>query len=179
MNTLTFRSQFGDFSIDMHNDRAPITCEYFGNLARDGALDNSSVFRIIAENNRQPDEEYPINVVQIGPVEVFSGPRHVIEHENTNRTGLSHRRWTVSAARFDLGELYGSFFICLRDEPELDYGGGRQPDGQGFAAFGHIAEGFQTVERIFDCAEPKQMLSKQIPIQKVSLTVTPVNRGSM
>jgi peptidyl-prolyl cis-trans isomerase A (cyclophilin A) len=178
MNTLSFRSRFGEFSIEMCDDRAPVTCQYFRKLARTGALDNASVFRIVAQANHHGSEEHPINIVQIGPMELFSGARHPIKHENTKQTGLSHRKWTVSAARFDLGELYGSFFICLRDEPELDYDGSRQPDGQGFAAFGHVVEGFETIEQIFDCAEPNEMLEKQIPIQEASLSISPSSRGS-
>ena len=30
-----------------------------------------------------------------------------------------------------------SFFICIKEQPELDYNGARNPDGFGFAAFGN------------------------------------------
>ena len=175
MNSLDFRSPFGNFSILMRDDHAPRTCEYFLDLAREGVLDQSSVFRIVARNGRQPEEPCPIDIVQIGPLDNFFETRHPIVHENTKQTGLSHLKWTVSAARFDLGELYGSFFICLSDEPELDYGGSRQPDGQGFAAFGCVTAGFQTIERIFEHAESDEMLARQIPLHGVTITDTPVN----
>ena len=177
LNTLTFRSRFGEFTIELLAERAPVTCDYFRGLARTGALDNPSVIRIVANANHPSTEKYPIHIVQIGPAETFSGARHSIEHESTDRTGLSHRKWTVSAARFDLGKLYSSFFVCLRDEPELDYGGNRQPDGQGFAAFGRVIDGFDTIEQIFDCAEPNDMLTEQIPIQEVSLSISHTTKG--
>ena len=34
-----------------------------------------------------------------------------------------------------------AFFICIGDQPSLDFGGMRNPDGQGFAAFGRVVEG--------------------------------------
>ena len=40
------------------------------------------------------------------------------------------------------------FFICLSDQPSLDFGGARNPDGQGFAAFGRVVRGMEVVERI-------------------------------
>ncbi|MEW5764291.1 MAG: peptidylprolyl isomerase, partial [Acidobacteriota bacterium] len=40
------------------------------------------------------------------------------------------------------------FFLCVGDQPELDFGGRRNPDGQGFAAFGRVISGMETVRRI-------------------------------
>ena len=57
----------------------------------------------------------------------------------------------------------------MRHEPELDFGGSRQPDGQGFAAFGRVIDGFDTLERIYRRAELGEMLTNGIPIYEVSL----------
>ena len=40
------------------------------------------------------------------------------------------------------------FFICVGDQPELDFGGKRNPDGQGFAAFGRVVRGMDVVKKI-------------------------------
>lgn len=40
------------------------------------------------------------------------------------------------------------FFICINDQPSLDFGGQRNPDGQGFAAFGRVIEGMDVVLQI-------------------------------
>ena len=162
-------SQIGEFTILLCEDRAPVTCTYFSELVRTGALDHSSIFRIVATSNLKPDDSCPIHIVQMGPKQGFSGDRHPIMHEGTNLTGISHKKWTVSAARFDLGELYGSFFVYMRDKPALDFGGMRQPDGQGFAAFGHIVAGFETIERAYRRAESEEVLKTKIPIHTVSL----------
>jgi peptidyl-prolyl cis-trans isomerase A (cyclophilin A) len=41
-----------------------------------------------------------------------------------------------------------SFFICINNQPSLDYGGKRNPDGQGFAAFGKVIQGMDVVKTI-------------------------------
>ncbi len=169
MATLEVTLDNGSFEIRLYEDRAPATCAYFLSLARSGFLDASSIFRIVAPANHRPDEPCPINVVQIGPKHALADTRHQIEHEDTKITGLSHRKWTVSAARFEPEQLYGNFFVCMRDEPSLDFGGARQPDGQGFAAFGEIVSGFETLEDVFCKAESNEFLRKPIRVRAVKL----------
>jgi peptidyl-prolyl cis-trans isomerase A (cyclophilin A) len=38
--------------------------------------------------------------------------------------------------------------LCVGDQPELDFGGKGNPDGQGFAAFGCLTQGMDVVRRI-------------------------------
>ena len=57
----------------------------------------------------------------------------------------------------------------MRDEPALDFGGKRQPDGQGFAAFGRVVAGFETIEHAYRRAESEEVLKTEIPIHTVSL----------
>jgi peptidyl-prolyl cis-trans isomerase A (cyclophilin A) len=40
------------------------------------------------------------------------------------------------------------WFICINDQPSLDFDGKRNPDGQGFAAFGRVIKGMDVVRRI-------------------------------
>lgn len=166
---MQINSDAGQFAIELLADRAPATCAYFAYLADSGYLDDSSVFRIVAPANHRPDDPCPIHVVQMGPLQALSGTRHRIQHEHTRMTGLSHRRWTVSAARFDRRQLYGNFFVCMRDEPSLDFGGARQPDGQGFAAFGHVVSGFDTLNELFSRAESDEFLARPIAIRAVTM----------
>jgi cyclophilin family peptidyl-prolyl cis-trans isomerase len=73
-----------------------------------------------------------------------------IAHEPTSRTGLRHGNGTLSIARDAVGTgTAGAFFICIGDQPELDFGGKRNPDGQGFAAFGHVTSGMKLVRTIW------------------------------
>jgi peptidyl-prolyl cis-trans isomerase A (cyclophilin A) len=51
-------------------------------------------------------------------------------------------------ARGDVGTASSEFFICLGDQPGLDYGDVRNPDKQGFAAFGQVVSGMDVVRKI-------------------------------
>ena len=114
-----------------------------------GTLDGSSIFRIVNIGNQPANHPAKIEVIQMGLRENDPTIAPTIQHESTNRTGLRHKRGTVSLARFAPGAVYDSMFICMRDEPCLDEGGARNPDRLGFAAFGYVARGFEQLQRIF------------------------------
>jgi peptidyl-prolyl cis-trans isomerase A (cyclophilin A) len=57
------------------------------------------------------------------------------------------------------------FFICIGDQPELDFGGKRNPDGQGFAAFGRVVEGMDVVRQIQGRPADGQSLTPPVPIE--------------
>jgi peptidyl-prolyl cis-trans isomerase A (cyclophilin A) len=132
-----------DFSVTIAVDEgaAPVSSAYFLADVDGGMLDGSSIFRIVKGE---------IDVVQMGVCVTDTTIPPVIAHETTGKTGLRHRRGTVSLARFAPGAVYHSMFVCMRDEPSLDEGGTRNPDGQGFAAFGHVVDGLERLQRIFD-----------------------------
>jgi len=51
-------------------------------------------------------------------------------------------------ARREPGSATSEFFICIGNQPDLDYGGKRNPDGQGFAAFGRVVSGMDIVRKV-------------------------------
>lgn len=168
-NTIKVQTPMGHFHFKPDQEKAPETSRYFVELARKGLLDNTTMFRIVNTRNNSHNPDCPIHVIQGGMTEGRGDFSLRIVHENTAVTGITHKKWTVSAARHAPGETYGSFFITMRDEPALDFGGARHPDGQGFAAFGHVASGYQTLERIFLRAEHDEYLRRQVPITKVTV----------
>ena len=68
--------------------------------------------------------------------------------ERTRDTGLHHLAGVISMARDGPDTATSDFFICVTDQPSLDFGGGRNPDGQGFAAFGRVISGMGVIRRI-------------------------------
>lgn len=161
---MTIATPLGQFQIKLDGVRAPATVDYFKQLVIEGKLDNTSIFRIVNNQNNSYNPDCPINVVQGGLPESGRELLPFLKHESTLLTGITHKKWAVSAARMGVGEAYGSFFIAMQDEPELDFGGGRHPDGQGFAAFGEICGGFTVLEEIFLRAESEEYLCQEIPI---------------
>lgn len=175
MATIRFSTPHGDFSIQLLNHQAPETCEYFSELARKDELVNSNIFRIVNKKNNEHHPELPIEIVQLGPIfDMDNAEKHKdkVTHESTETTGLTHSKWSVSAARFEAGFLYKSLFICMRDEPELDATGSRNNDGKGFAVFGKISDGFNVLEHIFSLAEDNEMLANPIEILATKITTT-------
>ena len=160
-------TELGDFSIWLDVKNAPETCGYFSQLFKQGEFEGSSIFRIVNAENAEMRTTTPIEVVQLGSPHMSAIADPKFAHEHSSVTGLRHKQWTISAARGEVGENYPSLFICMRDEPELDHGGGRHPDGQGFAAFGKVESGFETVQAIYAKAEDGEFLENPIAIASV------------
>lgn len=166
---LLISTEMGNITIYLDLKNAPETASYYRDIAALGGFDHSSIFRIVNESNVEMRSNSKIEVIQLGINQLDSKYSKSLAHETTKSTGLKHKKWTVSAARYEVGQNYPSFFICMRDEPELDYGGKRHPDGQGFAAFGKIIEGFETVETLFLKAESQEYLTNEIKIKSIAL----------
>lgn len=163
-------TDLGNIAFAVHEDRAPASAGYFLADVRNGHYDGTGFFRIVAlANQRGIERQRRIAVIQGGLRHEREDLPPVIAHETTAMTGLRHRKGTVSLARFAPGAVYHSFFICLRDEPALDFGGARHPDGQGFAAFGQVADGFDVVQRIYARAEARDYLENPIGIARVRI----------
>ena len=71
-----------------------------------------------------------------------------VAHEPTSLTGLRHVDGTVSLARAAPGTGRADFFITVGPVPSLDAATGQPGDDLGFAAFGRVVEGMDTVRRI-------------------------------
>ena len=82
-----------------------------------------------------------------------------IKIETTKATSLLHKNGTISMARSEPNSATSSFFICINDQPELDFGGKRNSDGQGFAAFGQVTKGMDVVLKIQSQKSENQYLT--------------------
>jgi peptidyl-prolyl cis-trans isomerase A (cyclophilin A) len=102
-----------------------------------------------ADRSQLPNDQIAIEVIQGGIDPARSGDQQPpIPLERTHETGLRHLDSAISMARFTPDSAVSDFFICINDQPELDYGGRRNPDGQGFAAFGRVIDGMDVVRAI-------------------------------
>lgn len=137
----------GTISLELATDAAPLSVCNFLFYVMDGHYDGGGFFRTVdAETNDSPA---PISVIQgatpRGADDDLNAP---IPLERTRDTGLSHTAGTISMARNGPDTATSSFFIVVEDAPALDYGGARNPDGQGFAAFGHVTGGMDIIHQI-------------------------------
>jgi peptidyl-prolyl cis-trans isomerase A (cyclophilin A) len=157
----------GDIVIEVYSDRAPLTAKNFLRYVDENRFRNASFYRTVRMDN-QPANAVKIEVIQGGIGFVESDLRlPSIVHENTNRTGILHKDGVISMARAEPGTASSEFFICVGDQPELDFGGERNPDGMGFAAFGRVIEGMDVVRQIHRKEADGQMLRTPVRIMEV------------
>jgi peptidyl-prolyl cis-trans isomerase A (cyclophilin A) len=152
----------GKFDLEIALDKAPLSAANFLRYVDAKLYDGTAFFRTVTMAN-QPDNPVKIEVIQGGDVpenKVFPA----IAHETTAATGLRHLDGSVSMARAEPGTASCNFFICLGDQPELDFGGRRNPDGQGFAVFGRVIAGMEVVRRIHSSPREKQSLTPPVAI---------------
>ena len=129
-------TSLGNIVIELYPDKAPLTVSNFLKYVDNDLYDNSSFFRVCTAQN-EVDRKIKIEVIQGGNVdETKSYPP--IKIETTKQTGIKHLNGTISMARSEPDTATSQFFICIKDQPELDFRGKRNPDGQGFAAFGKV-----------------------------------------
>ena len=157
----------GDIELELYPDKAPVTVANFLRYVDRKLYDNGRFHRTVTLKN-QPDSKVKIEVIQAGlnPAKA-KDELPPIKLERTRDTKLVHKDGTVSMARDGPDTATADFFICLGDQPELDFGGKRNADGQGFAAFGKVVRGMDVVKKIQAAPADGQMLKPAIKIVRI------------
>jgi peptidyl-prolyl cis-trans isomerase A (cyclophilin A) len=166
---VVIETNYGDIYVELYPKQAPITVAAFLKYVDSGYYKNSSFYRVLTEEN-QSSESFKSELIQGGIWEtknklVANLPG--IPHENTSKTGILHKNGIISLARTDTGTASTEFFICIGDQHGLDSGGKRNPDGQGFAAFGKVLKGMDVVRKIHQQPEYQENLDPPIPIKNI------------
>jgi peptidyl-prolyl cis-trans isomerase A (cyclophilin A) len=159
----------GRMVLELELERAPLTVCNFLSYVTDGDYEGGSFFRtVVRATNANPN---PIDVIQAAtPRGSDDDLRPPIPLERTRDTGLSHTAGAISMARDGPDTATSSFFIVTHDTPSLDFGGGRNPDGQGFAAFGRLVEGLDVARRIqMSPADREEQLTPPFAIRTATL----------
>jgi len=166
---IEINTELGSIIAELYPDKAPITCANFIKHIDQNKLDGASFYRVVRMDN-QPNNNIKIEVIQGGlGFDIEEYPLPPIEHETTKETKILHKNGTLSMARVEPGTASSEFFICIGDQPELDYGGKRNSDGQGFAAFGKIIKGMDIVKEIQNMPDEGQLLLKPVSIDSVGI----------
>jgi peptidyl-prolyl cis-trans isomerase A (cyclophilin A) len=142
------QTELGDIVVEVDQAKAPVTAANFLRYVDSGHYDGGTWHRTVKMDN-QPESPVKIEVIQAGvnPDKAKSG-FPAIALERTSVTGLLHKDGVISMARGTPDSATSGWFICINDQPSLDFGGPRNPDGQGFAAFGRVVSGMDVVRRI-------------------------------
>ena len=158
----------GPIRVRLDPVHAPTTVANFLRYVDEGFFDRSFFYRTVTTNpDNQPNTQVKIDVIQ-GGVNDAKETFAPIPLEPTSVTGLKHLDGTISMARDGPDTATSEFFICVGNQPELDFGGHRNPDGQGFAAFGQVIAGMDIVGRIHAAPADGQILDPPIAILRIS-----------
>lgn len=166
-------TEMGDITVEVYPDKAPITATNFLKYVDEKRYDGASFYRVVRMDN-QPNNDVKIEVIQGGLDSTLRERRlPAITHETTDKIGLKHLDGAISMGRSNPGTASSEFFFCINDQPQLDFGGKRNPDGQGFPAFGKVIKGMKVIRKIQQGktgAPPRsngQALDKIVIINKV------------
>ena len=170
----------GTIDIAVDTKRAPATAGNFLKYVDGGFYAGGRFHRATRPDNYTPTppDKPAMEIIQggINPerrTEAFPA----IPLERTNVTGIKHVAGTVSMARTPAADSARSdFFICLDDQPSLDFGGKRFDDAQGGGAFGRVVKGMDVVRKIQQqpvntqgtTPSEKQRLSPPVTITRMS-----------
>lgn len=160
-------TSLGNIVLELEMEKAPVTAANFLSLVEKGVYNGAIFYRVVRMDN-QPLSPVKIEVIQGGLFhDSLINLYETIPHENTGQTGILHTDGVLSMARMEPGSASTEIFICLGDQPSLDFGGERNPDGAGFAAFGRVIDGMDVVHRIQALPDSGQYLIKPLSIDSV------------
>ena len=143
---------YGTIKVELDADTAPVTVTNFISLAKEGFYDGLTFHRIISGFMIQGGDPQGNGT---------GGSDHTIKGEfsaNGVKNSISHKRGVISMARAqDYDSASSQFFIMHKDSDSLD---------GDYAAFGHVTEGMEVVDKICEDTE----------VEDRNGTVTPENQ---
>lgn len=169
-------TDLGRIEIALYGNDAPITVENFIRYIQAGAYSHGRFYRVVRLDNDNGSPQ--IEVIQGGANPEFKR-FEAIPLETTKQTGIKHLDGMLSMARGAPNTATSEFFICVGAQPALDFEAQRNPDGQGFAAFGRVINGMQIVKKIHQIRKALvvdddyvkgQVLAQPVVINDIKLT---------
>jgi peptidyl-prolyl cis-trans isomerase A (cyclophilin A) len=162
---VVIETSLGTIEAQIDTVHAQVTAANFLKYVEEGRYNGGQFHRTVKPDN-QPDNPVKIEVIQGGRKPGEPGFA-AIPLERTSVTGILHLDGVLSMARSGPDTATSDFFICIGDQPSLDFGGKRNADGQGFAAFGRVTKGMDVVRRIQTAPAQGQNLTPPVQIVKL------------
>jgi cyclophilin family peptidyl-prolyl cis-trans isomerase len=153
---ITIKTNHGDISVELFDEKAPISCDNFRQYVTDGHFNNTVFHRVI-----------PNFMIQGGGMDetLSSKPtREPIKNEADN--GETNVRGTLAMARTGVVDSATSqFFINLRDNDFLNHSG----RDFGYAVFGRVSDGMDVVDAIAAVPTGNQGGHQDVPVEPVTI----------
>jgi len=131
-----FKTTIGDFVVELNDEKAPISTENFLNYVNSNFYSGTIFHRVIngfmvqgggfTKEMQQKSGNAPIQL--------------------ESKNGLNNVMYSIAMARTgNPNSATSQFFINVVDNPNLDY---PKPDGNGYAVFGMVIKGTETIDKI-------------------------------
>ena len=154
---IKLHTSHGEITIDLNNEKAPITTKNFIEYVNSGHFDNTIFHRVI--NN------FMIQGGGFEPGMNQKETRATIENEAAN--GLRNDAYTVAMARTsDVNSATAQFFINVADNGFLNH---TKPtaEGFGYCVFGKVVEGTDVVDKIKEVRTGSKGGHQDVPLDDV------------
>lgn len=162
-------TNFGDVKVELYSEQAPISVGAFLSYVDSGYYEKATFYRVLRDDNQVTG--VPKSSIIQGGIWHSNYKKQEqlkpIEHESTQSTKILHTAGAISLARTTPGSASTEFFICMEDQPGFDYGGKNNTDGQGYAAFGKVVEGWPVLSKIYGQPENNQVFTPLITIRNI------------
>ena len=166
IKVVTFETTMGPIVIELFEEDAPITTKNFLDYVNNGFYDGTLFHRVI-----------PGFVIQGGGLEPGMQDKSgnpPIENEANN--GQKNLKWSLSMARTnDPHSATSQFFINLENNTNLDHTS-ETPQGWGYAVFGTVIDGFETVKAIASVSTDSAGNHQDVPLEDITVQKTRVTK---
>jgi peptidyl-prolyl cis-trans isomerase B (cyclophilin B) len=157
MSNVLMQTNFGDITIELNHEKAPITAANFEQYVRDGFYDGVIFHRVIDGF-----------MVQGGGFDVSMDQKETranIENEADN--GLTNDEGTLAMARtMDPHSASAQFFINVGDNAFLNHSG-KNSQGWGYCVFGKVVDGMDVVNQIKKVQTTSKSGHQDVPAEPV------------
>ena len=150
-------TSMGPIVIELNKDKAPVSVENFVKYVEAGHY-NGTIFHRVIDNFMVQGGGFKPDMSQ-------KPTQAPIKNEAAN--GLKNENYTVAMARTGVRDSATSqFFINVKDNEFLNYSGESQ-QGWGYAVFGKVVEGKETVDKIKKVATGNTAGHQNVPTTPV------------
>ena len=157
MSNVLMQTNFGDITIELNYEKAPITAANFEQYVRDGFYDGV-IFHLVIDGFMVQGGGFDVSMDQ-------KETRANIENEADN--GLKNDEGTLAMARtMDPHSASAQFFINVGDNAFLNHTG-KDSQGWGYAVFGKVVEGMDVVNTIKKVATTSKSGHQDVPADPV------------
>ena len=154
---IILHTNFGDISIELDFEKAPVTAANFEQYVKEGFYDGVIFHRVI--------NGFMIQGGGFEPGMVQKETRDPIENEADN--GLSNSTCTLAMARtMDPHSASAQFFINVSENTFLDHTA-KTTEGWGYAVFGKVVDGKDVVNKIKGVSTTMRAGHQDVPAEDV------------